>query len=423
MKSTFLCVLVAALAWPAAAEFHISSFTPGGEFTLSETFTNGVGTLLRATEVEGPYQPLRNIFTTANVARASLAVTGSVQFYRAQARDLSSGRTAFTNLTRAYGLLTTIAGNGTGFQDVNNWRADYEGAPAVHVALSGPHFAMADPAGCIYIADKDAHAIRKLLPDGRLFTVAGTNAPGDGPDGPGTACGLNQPNGLWVRHDGTVFIYDLSNRKVRRLDANGTVQTLFTIPGITYLGGRGLWVSDDETVAYFSALNVVKKWTPSDGVTDFSAGYAELGNLVMDPWGSLVVTDRGGHRVYRLDNQGQRTPIAGNGTTSGGGDGQLALATGLEEVRGVAFLPTGAYVLCTHRSSRVWYVDTAGFIHLLLHGHRDDYHAGDGTWFYNPGERRISKCRAITVDHAGNLLITENDFGYVRKVEFLPCAP
>src|SRR5207248_323180 len=39
--------------------------------------------------------------------------------------------------------------------------------------LSHPHIAMADRAGNIYIADKEAHSIRKVLPDGRIFTVAG----------------------------------------------------------------------------------------------------------------------------------------------------------------------------------------------------------------------------------------------------------
>lgn len=168
---------------------------------------------------------------------------------------------------------------------------------------------------------------------------------------------------------------------------------------------------------------VVKKWTAEQGVTDFATGFTQLGNLTMDPWGNLVVADRGGHRVYRLESRGNPTVIAGNGATSGGGDGQLALATGLEEVRGVWFLPTGAYFLATHRGSQVWYVDTAGYIHLFLNGWRNETHAGDGTWFYNPAEFRVSECRAVTVDYDGNVLITENDMGYVRKVQFLPWAP
>jgi sugar lactone lactonase YvrE len=343
--------------------------------------------------------------------------------FRAEALDLPPTRPGFTNFTRAYGVLTTIAGAG-GPQDVNNWRAEYEGGPATSAVLSGPHIAMADRAGDIYIADKDAHAIRKVRRDGSIVTVAGTSAIGNAPDTPVTATegGLYEPNGLWVRADGTFFILDLRNGKVRRVDTNGVMTTLFTVPGGISIG-RGLWVSDDESVAYLSSGTVVKKWTANDGVVDFSTGYSGLGNLVVDPWGSVVVADRGLHRVFRLAANGTPSLIAGNGNSIGGGDGALAIATALEEVRGVWFLPTGAYLLATHRSSRVWYVDTAGYIHLLLNGNRFGTHAGDGTWFYNPAELRVSECRAITADHEGNILITENDAGYVRKIRFLPFEP
>src|SRR4030095_9385564 len=110
-----------------------------------------------------------------------------------------------------------------------------------------------------------------------------------------TEVALNQPNGLWVRGDGTVYLLDLMNGKVRRVDTNGLASTLFTVPGGIFIG-RGLWVSDDEAVAFFCAGDVVKKWTPADGVSDYASGFVELGNLVVDPSGDLVVTDRRGHR-------------------------------------------------------------------------------------------------------------------------------
>ena len=203
------------------------------------------------------------------------------------------------------------------------------------------------------------------------------------------------------------------------LNRSCSIQTHFIVSASDSIQ-RGLWVSEDETLAYVTTYTAVKKWERGVGLADFSTGYLQLGNIAMDPGDNLVVTDRGAHRVYRLDRQGNRTPIAGNGTTSGGGDGQLALDTGLEEVRGVWFLSTGAYFLCTHRSSRVWYVDPTGYIHLFLNGDRNGAHAGDRTWFYHPAEYRVSECRAVTVDHGGNILITENDAGYVRRIEFRP---
>jgi hypothetical protein len=354
------------------------------------------------------------------VATASVAVSNATTFYRAQALDLAGGRAGFTNLTKAYGLLTTIAGAG-GPQDVNNWRPEFEGGPATSAVLSGPHITMADAAGNYYIADKDAHGIRKIRRDGTIITVAGTNVRGDGSDAsqPGPAVALSEPNGLWVRPDGTVYILDTGNGKVRRLDTNGLLQTLFTVPGGIVVG-RGLWVSDNESLAYLCSLSVVKRWTPESGVTDFSPGFTQLGNLVVEPDGNVVVTDRGSYQVYRLDAEGARTTIAGSGFVGGGGDGQPALSTFLEEVRAVWRLPNGGFFLGTHRGSQVWYLDPEGIIHLFLNGSRSGSHAGDGTWFYNPAQLRVSEIRAVTLDHEGNLIITEHDAGYVRKVQFLP---
>ena len=323
-------------------------------------------------------------------------------------------------------MLTTIAGAG-GNQDTNNWLPAFEGGPATNAVLSGPHIAIGNRWGEIYIADKDAHAIRKIRLDGTIVTAAGTNGPGNGPDTDmnATQCALNGPNGLWIKSDGTVFVLDTGNNKVRRLDTNGTIRTLIIIQK-AYLVDRGLWVSDDETVAYVAATTVVLKWVyPQTWVTTFSTDYQELGNIVVDLWGNLVVTDRLGNQVYRLDSTGNQTPIAGNGFTTntvGGGDSGLALNTGLAGVRGVWFLPTGAYLLCTHAGCQTWYVDTTGCIHLLLNG-SSSAHAGDGTWFYNPQRKSVGSCRAITMDYDGNILITENDMGYVRKIRFLPYEP
>jgi hypothetical protein len=90
----------------------------------------------------------------------------------------------------------------------------------------------------------------------------------------------------------------------------------------------------------------------------------------------------------------------------------------LNQVRAVCFLPTGAYFLGTDAGSQVWYVDVEGKIHLFLHGNSTSQ-AGDGPWFYNPTEPRVSKVRQITSTREGDLLITEHDSGYVRKVRFL----
>jgi hypothetical protein len=415
-----------------ADDLGIGSFTRDGALVVTNTFTNGVVTLEKSSNVNGPWLPEANVYSFESSTQLNVTITGNSAFYRVVGVDLSDSVLGFSNLVQSYGLLSTVAGSGGRLcSPCNNWNSDFEGGLAVNAELSHPHIAMADRAGNIYIADKEAHAIRKVTPDGRIYTVAGINSAGTGTTEPAlaTTVALRNPNGLWVRDDGTFYILDTDNGYVRKVDTDGIITTLVTdggsIPGGPIPGGRGLWVSPDESLIFFAAFSEVKSWDTTNGLSSFASGFTQLGNIAVDPNGLLVVTDRAANRVYRIESDGTKTLIAGNGTFANGGDGALAVETGLKEVRGIWFLPSGAYFLATDGGSQVWYVDTAGYIHLFLNG-GDTYsdHAGDGAWFYDdPASLKVSKVREITMDFQGNLLITENDAGYVRKVQFLRHLP
>ena len=314
-----------------------------------------------------------------------------------------------------YDVILTIAGKGDiDDKAENGWKSEFEGGPAVEAELSRPHFAMADNSGIIYIADKDAHAIRKIE-DGRIYTAAGTSIAGDDGDGVAAEHQLSSPNGLWVRGDGTFYILDLGNSKIRKVATDGFMETLVDDPdGISL--GRGLWVSDDENTIYYSSGNKIKKWTRSDGLLTYASGFSALGNLVVDPTGYVVATYRGADVVYRVFEDGSKTVIAGNGSSSGGGSGFPAGETGIDGVRGIWFFADMSYLLATHEGSQIWFVDNSGIIHLFLDGKEgDEYHSGDGQHFRTPGYK-ISEARSVSVDYQGNILIAENDRGFIRKI-------
>jgi len=324
----------------------------------------------------------------------------------------------FEVLASQYGNIQTIAGRG--IQDAkggNGWEAGFEGAQAVTVELSRPHIAVGDDAGNVYIADKDAHGIRRVAPDGTLTTVAGRNTPGDDGDGPApaTSMRLSSPNGLCIRGDGVFYVLDLGNGKVRKV-ADGQMTTLFDAGNLG--AGRGLWVSPAEDLAYAAAGTRLLRWTPTDGVSTLAEGFVSLGNLDVRADGTILLSDREGHRVWAITPQGVKTIIAGNGTPDGGGEGDQATQVGLEEVRGVWAHPRGGFFVATHKGGQVWFVDPDGTIHLFVDGDNDDTHAGDGQPFDRPGPK-ISEPRAVTMDPEGNVLVTESDFGFVRRVERL----
>ena len=411
----------------AAVDLTVTSLNTSGQLTWTNAFTNGVCTVERAATVAGPWLPAQNVFTTNAAGQARVATGPGLGFYRLLAADLSPTPAGFTNLLHAYGVLETIAGKGeVGLDGSNAWRSSFEGGFATNANLSRPHFAMADDAGNVFIVDKDSHSVLKVTPDGRIHTVAGTHVAGDDGDlpAPGLRSRLNFPNGLWVRGDGTVYILDTGNSKVRRLDTNGVVTTLFTVnSGIT--GGRGLWVKSDESVTYFCSGSDLRKRVPGS-TTTLNNHFTDLGNIVVTAHGDIMATDRGDHRVFLVDtaggNSGSRTRLAGNGGTNTVVDGALALTNSLYGVRGVWPFPTGGYLLATHEGCQLLYLDEAGALYVLLSGQPANVHAGDGQWFYAPGFK-IGEVRSVTMDRAGNFLITENDFGYVRRIRFQTMPP
>ena len=324
----------------------------------------------------------------------------------------------------SYGNLQTRAGVGDD-DDKNFWEASFEGAPAREVELSNPHMTMADAVGNLYIADKESHSVLRIDAEGFLHTHAGTHVGGlNGEEGLATEIQLNNPNGLFVRPDGVVYILDFFNQRVRKVDLEGQLTTLIHEPN-GFGPGRGLWVSPDEQLVYFNGPGNVKRWTAAGGVEVVVESLTDPGNLTVDPDGALVVTSRAGdgandtsHRVYRVGADGELTVIAGNGTTDEPmTDGVPATSVGLESARGVAFLPSGGFFVATQKGGDVWYVDVGGLIHQFVIGApKGNVRNGDGLRFSTPGDK-IAEPRAVALAPNGDLIITTNDNGYIRVVE------
>jgi len=281
---------------------------------------------------------------------------------------------------------------------------------------------MEDTAGNVFIVDKDSDSVLKVTPDGRIHTAAGTHAGGDGPDSStiATNVAMNMPNGLWVGVDGAVYVLDTGNGKVRRLDPNGMMTTLLTdSSGINT--GRGLWVKDDASLVYYASGAKLRQWTPGGGVSSLNKQFNELGNIIISGT-NIVATDRGDNTVWLVNtNSGARALLFGNGGTNLAVDDTLAATNSLYGVRGVWQPPIGGYFLATDEGAQFLYVDFTGVIHILVNGY-DDTHAGDGQWFYTPGYK-FGQLRSVSMDHQGNLLIVENDLGYVRRIDFKRLSP
>lgn len=415
-----LCAPSVAVAAP-----RLTTFNAVGLLGWTNAVLPGVSTVMGASAPNGAWSPGQNVFSTNSAGQVTVPPNPTNRFFRLACVDVSPTLPGFTNLIHSFGLLQTIAGDGAGGQDnVSYWQPSFEGGPATQAALSRPHCAMADWAGNIYIVDKNSDSVFRVDTNGLIHTIAGTHTGGFNGDGPApaTTLELNVPNALWVHGDGTVYVLDTGNARVRKITTNGVMSTLFFAQSDTnsaLSGGRCLWVNADESLAYFGNLDRVRKWTPSGGVKTFATNFVEIGNFCVLANGSLIVGDRGGNYVYSVTNSGAATVIAGNGTTNSGVDGAPALNNAFYGARGVWPLPTGGYLLSLHDGAQLWYIDAANLSHLLMNGLANVYEqGGDGQFFYNPTQYWIGEGRSVTLDYAGNIIMCESDWGFVRRISF-----
>lgn len=109
----------------------------------------------------------------------------------------------------ATGVITTVAGTGA--------RGAADG-PADRATFNGPKAVRCDAGGNVYVVDTENHSVRKLdLKALRVTTVAGGRQGKGGDGGEARAAGLDRPHGVVLASDGTLYIADSGNHRVRRV--------------------------------------------------------------------------------------------------------------------------------------------------------------------------------------------------------------
>lgn len=112
--------------------------------------------------------------------------------------------------------VTTLAGNGTA------GNADGKGEAA---RFNQPYNVKADAKGRLFVPDQNNHAIRRVDPDGTVTTLAGNGQSGFA-DGRGSDARFDNPTGLAVMEDGTLYVADRNNHRIRVVDPAGEVRTV-----------------------------------------------------------------------------------------------------------------------------------------------------------------------------------------------------
>ncbi|MER7726964.1 hypothetical protein [Streptomyces sp. NPDC096323] len=269
--------------------------------------------------------------------------------------------------------------------------------------------------GTLFVTENSGHRVRKVTPDGKMFTVAGDGTEGDeGDDGPAVDARLRDPWGLALDAKGNLYISEYS--RVRKVTPDGKITTavadLKRPKGLACDSAGNLYIAEYET-------NRVRRVTPDGKIVTVSADLSVYGpeGLHLDEIGNLYIVDYGRHRVWKMDPDGVVTKVAGAGSNPG----VQNLGDGGPAARAAVFNPTGVvgdiygnvYITA---NDRVRKVTPDGIINSIAGnnlGRFSNYFSGDNE---QATMARLQNPAGLALDPYGNLYIADRTNGRVRKI-------
>jgi streptogramin lyase len=280
------------------------------------------------------------------------------------------------------GNITTVAGTGK-----RGYSGD--GGPALKAELNEPYEVRFDKAGDMYIVEMQNHIVRRV--DGRtkfISTVAGSGKEGfSGDGGLATEAELRQPHSIQFDGRGYLYICDIGNNRIRKADlSTGMIST--------FVGtGERLPTPDGAKLAH-APLNGPR-------AIDFD----------MD--GNMWLALREGNAIYRLDlKAGTIHHVAGTGQKGFTGNGGPTKQATLSGPKGISVAPDGNVYFADTESHSIRMIDVRkGTIELVAGtGDRGDGPEGD------PLKCSLARPHGIFVDADGAIFIGDSENHRVRVI-------
>ncbi len=275
------------------------------------------------------------------------------------------------------GTVTTVAGSGRRGYSGNN-------GPAVQAEMNEPYEVRFDWRGAMYVVEMRNHVVRRISTNGIISLVAGSGKAGfAGDGGPAQNAELNQPHSVQLDGAGNLFICDIGNHRIRRVDA----RTGF----ISTYAGTG------------------EKRKPRDGAN--IAGEPLFGPraLDFDRHGDIWLALREGNAIYRIETKtGVLHHMAG--AEGKGPPAGLAKEVALSGPKGISVAPNGA----------VYFADTESHTIKRLQNGRVEIVAGDGERGDGPDgdplRCRLARPHGICVDGQGVVYVGDSENNRVRML-------
>jgi DNA-binding beta-propeller fold protein YncE len=321
-----------------------------------------------------------------------------------------------------------------------------DGTSALKAKLQAPFGVDSDKAGNLFFVEMTGHRVLKVDKAGAIHTFAGTGEKGDSGDGgPATKARFNGMHSLAIGPDGSIYVADTWNNRVRKIDAKTGVISAFAGSGKKGYGGDGgpaveaqfggvycvafdpkgkrlfladldnrrIRAVDMKTGIVDTIAGNGQRGVPADGAEARSAPLVDPRAVAADGKGNVYILERSGHALRLVDARGQIRTVVGTGkagATGDGGDGRAATLNGPKH-------------LCVDRDGNVIIADTEN--HLIR-----KYLPGDGKIVRVAGtgkkgnagvggpplQAELSQPHGVYVHPSGELYIADSSNNRVLKI-------
>src|SRR5262245_7110470 len=286
---------------------------------------------------------------------------------------------AAAGLARADRLVVVAGGSGP------------EGGPATQAKLQAPFGVDFDKAGNMYLVELAGGRVLRVDDKGTLTRVAGTGQKGDkGDGGPGLKAEFNGMHSLALAPDGTVYLADTWNNRVRKFDPKTGVVSAFAGTGEKGYGG--------------------------DGGPALQAKFGGIYCVALDPRAErLYLADLDNRRIRAIDlKTGTVSTVAGNGQRGVPEDGAEAAKAPLVDPRAVAADAKGNVYVLERSGNALRVVDSRGKIRTVV-GTGQKGSSGDGG---DARQATLNGPKHLCIDRDGSVLIADTENHVIRR--YLP---